>query len=70
MCLDNKMGNVISIPYNLRDENQLSLLEVIDKKCSAQLQEENKNKQSFRNLLSKKKTTVFPETVLFEKTHQ
>jgi hypothetical protein len=64
------MGNTISIPYNLRDENQLSLLEVIDNKLRAQLQEENEKKQSFRNLLSKKRTSVFPETVLFEKTPQ
>jgi len=64
------MGNTISIPYNLRDENQLSLLEVIDNKLRAQLQEENEKKQSFRNLLSKKRTTVFPETVLFEKNPQ
>jgi hypothetical protein len=63
------MGNTISIPYNLRDENQLSLLEVIDNKQQMQ-QLKELNEFRSKNLLSKKKSTVFPETVLFEKTPQ
>jgi hypothetical protein len=63
------MGNTISIPYNLRDESQLSLLEVVDNKRRMQ-QLEGENKVAVKNLLSKKRTTVFPETILFEKIPQ
>jgi hypothetical protein len=63
------MGNTISIPYNLRDENQLSLLEVIDNKQQMQ-QLKELNEFRSKNLLSRKKSSVFPETVLFEKTPQ
>lgn len=63
------MGNTISIPYNLQEKNQLSLLEVIDNKQQMQ-QLKELNEIPSKNLLLKKISTVFPETVLFEKTPQ